>query len=122
VDLLDRYRGGLSSRRLAVLIRHLPRDSAVNRDLFGEAADWSVGDHLLAAAVDHLAAANWMFSAVNSDEDAARPDPPQPVPRPADGRPNDPAPSGSSAAGDPDGAPRAGRDQPGAAELLSFFT
>ncbi|WP_037912349.1 hypothetical protein [Actinacidiphila yeochonensis] len=114
MDLLDRYRGGLSSRRLAVLIRHLPRDSAVNRDLFGEAADWSVGDHLLAAAVDHLAAANWMFATVNSDEDSSPPDPPQPVPRPADTRPD-----GTATA---DGAaPETAAEQPSAVELLRFF-
>lgn len=110
MDLLDRYRGRLSSRRLAVLIRHLPRDSAVNRELFGEAADWTVTDHLLAAAVDHLAAANWMFARVNSDE-ASPPDPPLPVPRPGDAA-TEPAP-------DPD--PAAERDRPGAAELAAFF-
>jgi hypothetical protein len=67
-----------------VLIKHLPRDSALNRDLHGEAADWSVTDHLLAAAVDHLAAANWMFACVNSAEDGDQPEPPVPVPRPGD--------------------------------------
>jgi hypothetical protein len=67
-----------------VLIKHLPRDSALNRDLYGEAAEWSVTDHLLAAAVDHLAAANWMFACVNSDEHD-QPEPPAPVPRPGDG-------------------------------------
>ncbi|WP_443067722.1 hypothetical protein [Streptomyces sp. NBC_01351] len=64
----------------------MPRDSAVNRELFGEAADWSVTDHLLAATVDHLAAANWMFSVVNAAEDSDQPDAPEPVPRP-DGKP-----------------------------------
>lgn len=43
-------------------------------------------DHLLAATVDHLAAANWMFSVVNAAEDSDQPDPPEPVPRP-DGKP-----------------------------------
>lgn len=66
-----------------MLIKHLPRDSALNRDLHGEAADWSVTDHLLAAAVDHLAAANWMFACVNSEE-GEQPEPPVPVPRPGD--------------------------------------
>ncbi|MBT2409552.1 hypothetical protein J7I94_03085 [Streptomyces sp. ISL-12] len=84
MDLLDWHRERLSSRRLAVLIKHLPRDSALNRDLHGEAADWSVTDHLLAAAVDHLAAANWMFASVNSEE-GDQPEPPVPVPRPGDG-------------------------------------
>jgi hypothetical protein len=67
-----------------VLIQHLPRDSALNRDLHGEAAEWSVTDHLLAAVVDHLAAGNWMFACVNSEE-GDQPEPPVPVPRPGDG-------------------------------------
>ncbi|MGW2043791.1 hypothetical protein ACWCPF_01230 [Streptomyces sp. NPDC001858] len=66
-----------------MLVKQLPRDSALNRELHGEAADWSVTDHLLAAAVDHLAAANWMFACVNSEE-GEQPEAPTPVPRPAD--------------------------------------
>ncbi|WP_240509814.1 hypothetical protein [Streptomyces malaysiense] len=75
-----------------MLVKHLPRDSALNRELHGEVSEWSVTDHLLAAAVDHLAAANWMFACVNSGEDD-QPEPPTPVPRPeypeaeADGKP-----------------------------------
>ncbi|MER5713388.1 hypothetical protein AB0B13_18695 [Streptomyces sp. NPDC042898] len=64
------------------LIKHLPRDSAVQRELHGEAADWSVTDHLLAATVDHLAVANWMFACVNTGEDGDAPEAPKPVPRP----------------------------------------
>ncbi|MDH6111168.1 hypothetical protein P3T36_003192 [Kitasatospora sp. MAP12-15] len=82
MDLLDWHRGRLSSRRLAVLIRHLPRDSALNRELLGEAVDWSVTDYLLAHVVDHLAVANWMFATINRDEDADPLDPPEPVARP----------------------------------------
>lgn len=66
-----------------MLIKQLPRDSSLNRELHGEAAEWSVTDHLLAAAVDHLAAANWMFACVNSEE-GDQPEAPAPVPRPAD--------------------------------------
>ncbi|WP_425264278.1 hypothetical protein [Streptomyces bungoensis] len=66
-----------------MLVKELPRDSALNRELHGEAAEWSVTDHLLAAVVDHLAAANWMFASVNSDE-GDQPDYPEPVPRPLD--------------------------------------
>ncbi|MFF6773957.1 hypothetical protein ACFY8W_10350 [Streptomyces sp. NPDC012637] len=65
-----------------VLVKNLPRDGAVQRQLHGEAAEWSLSDHLLAATVDHLAVANWMFSCVNSDEDSEQPDFPKPVPRP----------------------------------------
>nr|WP_097257312.1 hypothetical protein [Streptomyces sp. Ag109_G2-15] len=82
VDLLDWHRGRLTSRRLAVLVRHLPRDSALLRELHGEAAEWSVTDHLLAATVDQLAEANWMFATVNRDEDSEPPEYPRPVPRP----------------------------------------
>ncbi|WP_435975478.1 hypothetical protein [Streptomyces sp. Qhu_M48] len=64
------------------LIKHLPQDSALQRELHGEAAGWSVTDHLLAATVDHLAVSNWMFMCVNSGEDGDQPDPPKPVPRP----------------------------------------
>ncbi|MFI6057480.1 hypothetical protein [Streptomyces sp. NPDC051286] len=81
--MLDWHRGRLSSRRLAVLVRHLPRDSAVMRDLHGEEVEWSVTDHLLATAVDQLAEANWMFAMVHRDEDSEPPTYPSPVSRPA---------------------------------------
>nr|WP_189847267.1 hypothetical protein [Streptomyces omiyaensis] len=95
-----------------VLIKHLPRDSALQRDLHGEAADWSVTDHLLAAAVDHLAVANWMFLCVNGSEDGDQPDPPKPVPRPADG-----------GAGEPEGAAPADAppEEVSPARLARFF-
>ncbi|MEV3992048.1 hypothetical protein AB0J57_24355 [Streptomyces sp. NPDC049837] len=82
MDLLDWHRGRLSSRRLAVLVRHMPRDSALARAVHGEAAEWAVSDYLLAAAVDHLAESNWMFATVNQDEDAEALEYPTPVPRP----------------------------------------
>ncbi|MFF2504169.1 hypothetical protein ACFVTY_12450 [Streptomyces sp. NPDC058067] len=90
MDLLDWHRGRLSSRRLAVLVQHMPRDSALAHSLHGEAAEWTTADHLLAAVVDQLAEANWMFATVNRDEDTDPLDPPQPVPRPgsADEEPN----------------------------------
>ncbi|WP_414170756.1 hypothetical protein ACMATS_21390 [Streptoverticillium reticulum] len=65
-----------------VLVKHMPRDSAVNRDLHGEAVEWDAGTHLLAAAVDHLAVANWMTATINSGEDAEPLEYPEPVPRP----------------------------------------
>ncbi|WP_171168824.1 hypothetical protein [Streptomyces sp. I05A-00742] len=79
---MDWHRGALSSRRLTVLVKHLPRDSAVNRDLHGEATDWGPAEHLLAAAVDHLAVANWMTGTLHSDEDTEPLEYPEPVPRP----------------------------------------
>jgi hypothetical protein len=118
VDLLDRHRGLLSSRRLAVLVKHLPRDSAVNRDLYGEAAEWSVTDHLLAAVVDHLAAANWMFACVNSDDESGQPDPPIPVPRPGDDRLDG---HGRDPYGNPDRGPDDRTSIP-AADVARFFS
>ncbi|MEU6573308.1 hypothetical protein [Streptomyces sp. NPDC046805] len=88
MDLLDWHRGRLSSRRLAVLVKHMPRDSAVARELHGEAADWAVTEHLLAHVVDQLAEANWMFATVNADEDSDPLDYPEPVHRP--GQPHEP--------------------------------
>lgn len=84
VDLLDWHRGTLSSRRLRVLTEHLPADSSFARAVHGEQADWTVTDHLLAAVVDHLAVANWMFATVNRDEDTDPAPYPEPLPRPGD--------------------------------------
>lgn len=82
VDLLDWYRGGLSSRRLRVLIEHLPAGSSFARAVHGEAAEWGLTDHLLATVADQLAVANWMFATVNRDEDAESLPYPEPIARP----------------------------------------
>ncbi|MFI8518977.1 hypothetical protein ACIGEZ_14290 [Streptomyces sp. NPDC085481] len=83
------------------MVKHLPQDSAVQREIHGEAAEWSVSDHLIAAAVDHLAVANWMFSCVNIGEDDDPPEFPKPVPRPGvtedDGKEQDEHPTDGSA-------------------------
>ncbi|MET7514214.1 hypothetical protein ABZS88_12165 [Streptomyces sp. NPDC005480] len=111
MDLLDWHRGRLSSRRLAVLVRHLPRDSALPRELHGEAAEWTTSDHLLAAVVDQLAEANWMFATVNRDEDAEPIDPPQPLPRPG------------AVAGPPAEEATPGSDPiPSVEQMVRFFT
>ncbi|WP_439674969.1 hypothetical protein [Embleya sp. MST-111070] len=52
------------------------------RELHGEAADWSLTDHLLANAVDHLAVANWMFETVHKSEESEGSPFPVPTPRP----------------------------------------
>ncbi|MFE9410221.1 hypothetical protein ACFYN0_15705 [Streptomyces sp. NPDC006704] len=54
--------------------------------------EWDSTTHLLAAAVDHLAVANWMTATINSGEDADPLDYPEAVPRPAPA--SDPLPSG----------------------------
>ncbi|WP_420034364.1 hypothetical protein ACN2WE_19200 [Streptomyces sp. cg28] len=87
MDLLDWYRGRLSSRRLALLVRHMPGDSALARELHGEGADWQVTDYLLAHVVDLLQEANWMFATVNRDEDSEPIEPPQPLDRPGQDHP-----------------------------------
>ncbi|WP_409239732.1 hypothetical protein [Streptomyces sp. PA5.6] len=114
LDLLDWHRGRLSSRRLAVLIRHLPREGAVARETEGEGAEWSVGDYLLAHVVDQLADANWMFATVNRDEDAEPLDPPKPLPRPGTPRPAE----GHVEEWTPDSEPA----MPSAEQLVAFFT
>lgn len=82
VDLLDYHRGRLTPRRLRVLIRHLPREAALVRALRGEESEWGLTEHLLAAAVDQLAAGNWLFATVHTPQDRDPPERPEPVPRP----------------------------------------
>ncbi|MFI6440473.1 hypothetical protein [Streptomyces sp. NPDC050759] len=115
MDLLDWHRGRLSSRRLAVLVRHLPRDSATLDGLHGEAARWSVTDYLLASVVDQLAEANWMFATVNRDEDADPLEYPKPVPRPGVPEPESVAAPASTPADIP-------ARNPTPTELAQFFT
>ncbi|MFE6774842.1 hypothetical protein [Streptomyces sp. NPDC057702] len=115
MDLLDWHREALSSRRLAVLVRHLPAESAFVRARQGEAAAWGPTDYLLAAVVDHLAIATWMYASVNRDEYADPPEAPLPVPRPTTG--DRPPPAGHDT---PDTTtPTA--TTPSAAELARFF-
>lgn len=48
MDLCDLYRGKLSHRRLIVLIRNLPRDSALVTAMNEGQPVWSPAEHLLA--------------------------------------------------------------------------
>ncbi|GAA4708430.1 hypothetical protein GCM10023263_54670 [Phytohabitans rumicis] len=67
--------------------------------MHGEAADWGVTEHLLAAVVDQLAVANWMFATVNRDEDAEQIPYPEPLARPGlETSPEEPTPDGASPA------------------------
>ncbi|MET9792805.1 hypothetical protein ACFW93_18140 [Streptomyces canus] len=112
VDLLDWHRGRLSSRRLRVLVEHLPADSSYARAVHGEQADWTVTDHLLAAVVDHLAVANWMFATVHRDEDAEPAAYPEAVPRPGEG-----------GTGSPEQEPRPTVEQgASAAQIMAFLS
>jgi hypothetical protein len=62
--------------------------------------------------VDHLAIGNWMFSAVNRDEDSPMPEAPEPVPRP-----------GAEEVSEDgiDGTPGAQAGSPSPSELARFF-
>jgi hypothetical protein len=82
LDLLDYHRGGLSARRLRVLLQHLPPEAALSRALHGDEAAWGLTEHLLATVADQLATANWMFATVHTPEGASAPDRPPPLPRP----------------------------------------
>ncbi|MGW5527616.1 hypothetical protein [Streptomyces xanthochromogenes] len=77
--------------------------------------EWDSSTHLLAAAVDHLAVANWMTATINSGEDADPLDYPEAVPRPglAEPRPDQLA---QSAQG-----PEQGAGLPTVADLARFF-
>lgn len=48
LDLLDFYRGTLSIRRLGVLVRQLPSESALSRSLNDNEPPWRRTDHLIA--------------------------------------------------------------------------
>ncbi|MDX3694061.1 hypothetical protein PV726_27740 [Streptomyces europaeiscabiei] len=125
MDLLDWHRGRLSSRRLAVLVKHLPRDSATLQKLHGEASQWSVGDYLLASVVDRLAEANWMFATVNRDEDADPLDHPEPVPRPATAEDERTGPAPTAAASPSGASPSSAAEpvrNPTPTELAQFFS
>lgn len=49
----------MTARELLVLIRQLPRDSALNRSQLGPAALWDTNSHLLALVADILSGGNW---------------------------------------------------------------
>ncbi|MFG3406309.1 hypothetical protein [Streptomyces sp. NPDC048142] len=91
----------------------MPHDSAVSRELDGDGAEWSVTDCLPVAAVDHLAADNWTFASVNTDEDAEPPEAPVPVPRPGDSPLSEDTPSVTE---------REVPEGPDRAELMRFFS
>jgi hypothetical protein len=69
----------LSWRRLAVLLRHLPREAATVQAQHGDKVAWGTTEYLLAAAVDALNVANWQRQ---RKKGAKRP---KPITRPGDG-------------------------------------
>ncbi|MGZ9830203.1 hypothetical protein ACXYTP_25145 [Tsukamurella ocularis] len=69
IDLLDFYRGTLSGRRLAILLRNLPSDASLVRALNDGRPGWTQTDHLLADL--------WQLTVqVNSKDPASAPDHP----------------------------------------------
>lgn len=88
-DLCDLWRGKVSLRRIAVLVRQLPPDSRTAHNLrgvYGEAAQWTTTEALLAVAIDELAALRWEWGWVQTDP-AKRNEyrqPPDPIRGPTD--------------------------------------
>jgi hypothetical protein len=68
--------GRLSWRRLGVLVRQLPQESATWRSIDPEAAMWTLDAHLAALQVDAVHVGNWQRA---GKKGARRP---KPVPRP----------------------------------------
>lgn len=78
IDLLDFFRKKISVRKLIMLIRHLPSDSALaSRGIAGDGR-WGTNDHLQAAILDTLAVLDHHLLAVNGNKFPA----PKPVERP----------------------------------------
>lgn len=68
-------------RDLWVIVRHMPRTSALQRAIHGhEQAEWTVSDYLLATIADGQ---NWLVWAKTKDGAAGRRKP-KPIPRPGD--------------------------------------
>lgn len=77
--LRDLSTGDLTHRELISYIRYLPRDSAVGREIVGDAADWGLIEHRLADITDLLAGANWQRAGGkgNKPKPIRRPRPPR---------------------------------------------
>lgn len=59
-----------------MIVTNLPRDSALVREIHGEALVWDITNQLLAAVADQLAIANWQRAG------GKKADRPKPIPRP----------------------------------------
>jgi hypothetical protein len=91
IDLRDLWRGGLSLRRVRVLLDHLPSESHWATMLRAHApakpmskpdmsaVPWSTTHELLATLVDSTREVAWTLTAVNAKK---KPKPPAPFPRP----------------------------------------
>ena len=77
IDLLDLWRGTLSPRRVCVLIKGLPPDSATQRELRGSA--WTQTDYILADVYDAIQQGTVVAMAAASGK---KPQEATPYPRP----------------------------------------
>jgi hypothetical protein len=75
-DMLDLFRGRLTWRRFANLVRWLPPESALVRSRLGPDASWGLAEQLLAIVIDQLSTANWQRGHGKEHER------PHPFPRP----------------------------------------
>lgn len=83
VDLLDLWRGRLSLRRIAVLVRSLARRHGRSSlaGVMDETAEWATSDYLLARISDALEMSNFLFMKANASDSSSLM-PPDPLPRP----------------------------------------
>lgn len=82
IDLLaDLGTDRLTWRRLAVLLRYLPREAAYVQAVGGPATQWSATEHLLAGVIDVVQVGNYLTTRAHFK---GNPDPPKPVRRPGD--------------------------------------
>ncbi len=79
VDLCHVGTDTLTWRRFALLVAHLPRESAYALAVHGERARWGDTDYLLAHVVDALHVGNWQRAKAHFK---GSPKPPEPVRRP----------------------------------------
>lgn len=83
VDLLDLWRGQVTPRKLDVMIRGLPPDSATRIAMNGKEPLWSRTDYILADLIDSNNGVAWLVA----NQDAPqwkRSQFPDPYPRPGD--------------------------------------
>lgn len=78
-DLLDMWRGELSPRRVALLVRALPRDSATRQAMDADNPPWGPTDYLLADIFDAI---QYLTRAVQAGYARKLPPEPKPYPRP----------------------------------------
>jgi hypothetical protein len=81
-DLLDMWRGTLSPRRVDVLVRGLPPDSATRMAMNDREPLWSRTDYILADVFDAVQGTNWIIANKDVEKEHNRSKHPTPYPRP----------------------------------------